>query len=690
MKIINFDIELLSTSTQRQFARERVYTNDFNSVQIDFNIVDMSEADLTGATAQVLLFMMDGSFFQNGSADVTLTGTTFSYLLKENEGNHAGIARVQLVVTTADSKEYASQKLEFEIITGLETAVATEVMIQDWTTLTREARDYIDVFTAAEVERQAMFEENEMNRKDIADEDHEVYINDHNTAVSDHNKAVSDHQQASSNHTQAISDHEQATADTQRFQGYENRIVSLEVSKIKRYGVKFTGSNPVGERLYDAVGMVANVAVDDEIVQNDFDKVSFYNRPMCNVYFDATGKPQVMAYRGEPGFDFDGAIFPPRVDKADVYYECAPCAWNGSFDESVVTGTPTEGFELFPCFPDWNTKIYLPTFWMSVVDNKPTSRSGTLPGYFSINTAFSTAQAWNTNAHGETILAHMYEYILQVIEFATRDVQTVMTGAMSLRYNSAADIAVIAELGTNRIVLENASADQYVVGQTIVIGMTSNATNVATERSITTIETYDANSKAIIFDGDPVNIEIGNFISSRVWKNGATNIVVASSGSPISNTSGKYPCIWRGKADPWANGYSGIGDLLAKRNGLGTPEDPYTYKPYYLPDPRLYSNGAITDDYVELNYNMSQVDGYALTLGQDARYKSIGLTTAIGAGSTTYFSDYYHYPRYDVSAVFVGGNFGTGRYCGPLSFNCFHSPSLVLIYRLARLFVSRA
>ena len=95
-----------------------------------------------------------------------------------------------------------------------------------------------------------------------------------------------------------------------------NRLTVLESSKVKKYGAKFTGSNPIGERLYDAVGMKAPVAVDDQVVDNDFDKVSFFNRPMCNVYFTSTGHPNVMAYRGEPGFNFEGAIFPPYAEKS--------------------------------------------------------------------------------------------------------------------------------------------------------------------------------------------------------------------------------------------------------------------------------------------------------------------------------------------------------------------------------------
>lgn len=493
---------------------------------------------------------------------------------------------------------------------------------------------------------------------------------------------------AKQNKTDIVKVEEDLTAHKEEFTQLngEERLTILEESKVKKYGVKFLGSNPVGERLYDAIGMVANVAVDDEVVVNDFDNVSFFDRPICNVYFDTNGNPQVMAYRGEPGFSFEGGIFPPYAEKSDVYYECSPCGWNGSFDTPVVTGTPMEGFELFECFPDWNTKIYLPTYFMGMEDGRPTSRSGVKPGYYSINTAFTTAQAWNTNAHGETINAHMYEYILQCIEFATRDLQTVMYGVGALTYNSETDLASISETGVNRIIL--ARANNYAIGQTIVVGTARNGDNVTGERIVTSIEPYDENGQALYFDGEPVNIGIGNFVSSRAYKNGETDIVVASSGSPVDNTSGKYPCIWRGKADPWGNGYSGISDLLTKRYGAGTPEDPYTYKLCYLKNPKKYANGVITSDYIELNYNLPTSDGFAKELDQDTRFPLIGFAKEIGAASTTYYADYYYYPRNDVGAVFVGGHFSLGRFAGPLYFNCSNTPAFVYFGCLARLFVT--
>ena len=85
--------------------------------------------------------MRDGSFFQN--SDVNLNGNTFTYLLKENEGNHGGLAQIQLVVKIG-TIEYATQLYNFEVVTGLKTKVAAvEVMIQDWTTITRDAQAYI-------------------------------------------------------------------------------------------------------------------------------------------------------------------------------------------------------------------------------------------------------------------------------------------------------------------------------------------------------------------------------------------------------------------------------------------------------------------------------------------------------------------------------------------------------------------
>lgn len=162
-KIIPYDVELRSVNPVRSFDRPKAYTNDLKSVEFQFKILDMTSIELNTATAITLVYMRDGSFFANPSTDVERVGNVFSYLLKENEGNHAGVAQIQLVVTIDDA-EFASQLFDFEIINGLETKVAQEVMIYDWTTLTRDARAYIDQFVADEVFRDAQFDNAQFDR----------------------------------------------------------------------------------------------------------------------------------------------------------------------------------------------------------------------------------------------------------------------------------------------------------------------------------------------------------------------------------------------------------------------------------------------------------------------------------------------------------------------------------------------
>lgn len=148
-KLLKYDVAMKSTKTVWQMETPRCYTGDENTVTFDFNITDLEAADLVGVMPNVYLYMRDGSFFQNGPADgVEITGTIVNYTMKGNEGKHSGIARAQLVLVWDDEinppEKLTSQLYDFEVVSGLENKVAVEVMIQDWTTLTREARTFID------------------------------------------------------------------------------------------------------------------------------------------------------------------------------------------------------------------------------------------------------------------------------------------------------------------------------------------------------------------------------------------------------------------------------------------------------------------------------------------------------------------------------------------------------------------
>lgn len=95
-----------------------------------------------------------------------------------------------------------------------------------------------------------------------------------------------------------------------------------------------------------------------------------------------------------------------------------------------------------------------------------------------------------------------------------------------MRYTDQ-DKALVAEQSTNRIVIALATAaNEYLVGNAVEIGTSLGGAQVAKQRLITRVEDYSSGSvtgKAIYFDGDPVNIAVGNIISHCANISGTTD-----------------------------------------------------------------------------------------------------------------------------------------------------------------------
>lgn len=441
----------------------------------------------------------------------------------------------------------------------------------------------------------------------------------------------------------------------------------FNIHESKKYGVRFTGSNPVGVRTHAALGMVANVGVDEEEVVNDFDDVPFYNRPVCCGYHNESGEFLVNAYEGEPGFARDGS-------NGEVYYECTPFYWNGSYEAPVISASEFGGSMLAPMFDSPEKKVYLPCYWVSEVEGKYTSRSGVYPSYGSCNQHMDRSRKYHTNAHTETMKAHMTEYIMQLVEFATKDLQTVMMGVCNFTNTAKTSVATT---DVDYVVVAKDKSLYYTVGQTILL-----EGNYANKRTITKIISHDDMNDRLCFEGQEVyTILAEKNISHFAYKTGATDNVKASSGSNVSNTDGKHQCKWRGKEAPWADGFSSLCDILK------VIEDGF-YNIYWLKDPTKYVNGALTEHYVKMNYTVPKTNGWAKTLGVDTNYPFVAITKETGASSNTYLSAYYWTGTTTPAVAFVGGYWNDGRYCSPVSFDVDASPSTSYQYRLARLFVT--
>ena len=469
-----------------------------------------------------------------------------------------------------------------------------------------------------------------------------------------------------------------------------SELEELDGATIPRYGVKFGGSANSGatvQRLYNAVGLTANVGTDTETATNDFDNIyPWSGRKRCCGYWDENGSFVVNAYEGEPGYTTDGSNGEVWVETPLFYYKHT-YGDDGS-EEIVITSHPIGGFEPSPIHINadgsLSQKAYTAAYPMAVVDNKPTSRSGVYTPIMSLNSGMTNARLMGEKYTTTTTAEQYVKCLLMWVEFATRDIQTKMKGCSSLSY-SADHKATVAEEAANRIIISKNYASAYVVGQGIAIGTALGSTNVANNRTVTAIADYDDTNTAISFDGDTVNIAVGNVVFAIAWKTGSCDNVLTSSGSPVSNTSGKYTCIYRGEETPFGNAFEWISDVLFKREGSGTTEDTYSYDIYFLKDATQYSNGTITNNYTKLNFKLPTADGYVKKLGFDSRFPWLRIPCEAGASSSTYYADYYYRPAYAVTAASVGGSWAYGSGCGPCYWNCADVPSYTSVSRHARL-----
>lgn len=466
-------------------------------------------------------------------------------------------------------------------------------------------------------------------------------------------------------------------------------VVNQAAQLVTRYGVSFGGSANTGatvSRLYNAVGLVAGVGTDTVEATNDFDNIYPWSaRRRCCGMFDADGNFVVAAYKGEPGYIEDGTNGEVWVEHSLFFYKHT---YTGDAEEITISATQLAGFLPAPIFINSDgtlrQKAYTAAYPMATVDGVATSRAGVFSDTHSVNTAMTAARTLGEDYTVTTTGEWYTECLYMWVEFATRNLQSVMVGASNMPY-AAGDTATVAEDGANRIIVTNAVAAKYVVGQTIIIGTSLGSSNKANNRVVTAIEVYDADNKAIVFDGEAVDIAVGYIVCTAAYKNGSCNSVLSSSGSPVSNNDGKHNCVYRGKETPYGNAFEQIADVLFKREGAGTEEDPYTYDVYFLSDPTKYAAGAITADYTKLNYTVPAVNGYGEKLGFDSRFPWLRIPSEVGASTTTYYSDYYYFPRGAVCAARVGGSWSYGSGNGPCCWYCNYTPSFAYVSCRARL-----
>ena len=335
------------------------------------------------------------------------------------------------------------------------------------------------------------------------------------------------------------------------------------------------------------------------------------------------------------------------------------------------------GFYLPWCFWDFANSKELP--YVDIGKNKATkdasnrleSKPNLYPLVIDTIVNFRTF-ARNNNAGGllgyQQLDIHVVDLLqaLFYVEFATLNSQAIMQGYTTGQY-LVTHTATVAETAVNRIIVANAHADLYRVGQAISVGTSLGGNQIFYGRNITAIDVYDASNKAVSFDGAAVNIAVGNILYNTGWKNGFSSGIAASSGSIISNTDGKYPCAYRGIESPF-------GDMFQFVDGVNINER----RAWVTPNAADYASNVFASPYLQLGYVNHSADDYISAMGHDSNYPYAAFPTAVGGSTTTFYSDYYYQSTGQRIALFGGGG-SSGASAGASYWDLRNTSSLTVV-----------
>ena len=420
----------------------------------------------------------------------------------------------------------------------------------------------------------------------------------------------------------------------------------------KTYGIrhKLGDVNSKWERTGNSVGLVANATKDGSAVQNDFDDLYPWS-DIISYNYDTTNK-KITAYYGDDEFKFDGSNgevltripefwFRRKITKEDDIY----------YDNFEIADYARAGFKHIS---EFSLGRYDLGELKETVDGTTTtsyhSRSGLYPAVNKTTNQFRTICSAFGDGFSQLDSKYFYLAILYLVEYADTNSQSKLGRGVTEFFNQK---ALIAENSVNRIIVTN-SNNMY-VGRCIAIGKTDSwNSDVAWERQITKIEDFSNGSvtgKAVYFDGDPVDIVVGNALWGIGQKSGQCNDLGMKSGT--LNNDGCHSMIYRGVEDAIGNVLQGINNINIK-----------DHVAYICSDPTQCTDNKYDSPYEKLGYtNYDKGDGYGSRWGYDENHPEILIPTEINGSSSTGTCDKY-WQADGNKFVRVGGFFSTGPEAG--------------------------
>jgi len=376
------------------------------------------------------------------------------------------------------------------------------------------------------------------------------------------------------------------------------------------WSVRFAqdGISPQGERCDLALGMVANVAKGDGVVRNDFDHVSIFQRPIFNATWDAHRRCwRDFVARGEEGFTLS-----PTEENREVVYRCKPFWYRldmtGAQGPSYVSVSerPLRGYTLAPMFKNGTTYEYRPCFEMGLgEDGKPHSRAGLEPFSGFYGNIMPMARLYDPAARTEKMADWFSDYLLLLVEFATRSLQSVMCGMIKYPFAFKWQKTASDTLAAGFYTTEPAKID---IGSRLCIKyrVVSNKEEKRYCKVVGLGEETEAGYPILLdmddleaFFADMESCEIG--YGAQLTGSALSHVTNASSGTWGDQPA--CPFVWRGKENAWGNVTSMICDVLFNN------DHPTGMAICHLEDISYY-DGTLNEHYVQYEYGKPYMELY--------------------------------------------------------------------------------
>lgn len=455
----------------------------------------------------------------------------------------------------------------------------------------------------------------------------------------------------------------------------ETALANAKLYSGKNYGIKrLITDNTIASwtRIGDAEGLKANATKNGSEVANDFDNCyPWSDIRRCNVD-PVTG--QVLAYYGETGYKADGSNGEVMVKIPEFWWkrERVPDEFGNVYEYIYIADYARAGYKK-------SEEFFVGAYLLSTTDEEGTivahSKSGVIPRY---STTLANFRSYAKNTGDGFCLLDYHYFLLQMlylVEYANFNSQS-MLGNGLVAYSGNGGKALIAENSTNRIIIASVNSGLW-VGKTVCIGATDAwNSSVAADREITSIEDYNdgqITGKVIHFDGDPVDIALGNVIWGSAQKTGENDVLGNKSG--CLNNNQYHPVSYRGIEDIF-------GHLFQHVDGINIKD----FQAYICKNPSEYANDKFDAPYEKLGYiNSETVDSFSKKLGLDEKHPEIALPIEVGASSSTGTTDYY-WGATGNKIAYVGGHFHYhGSKAGFFCWYCNHASSSSPWYYGARL-----